>query len=457
MKDAVIPAEYRQPRIPPISGLAPHRPFLIAAVIYAAVTAAVTIAAFHTAGGHFVYPLDDTYINMAMAKNFAMHGVWGVSPYEFTSSSSSPLYVLLLAALYRLIGTSQYVPLFLSWIFGAASIYIGAQILADYVTEARQTAALIFLVLLTPLFAIGTLGMEHSLHLLLTLLFVQQFDRETDSPWSLAVITALMVGTRYEGMFVAAAGSLLLIAARRWRRAVLVAVAAWLPIFTYALFSISHNGYWLPNSVALKGVQIHGADLRVKVLEVLIIFTSNSIRGLHLFFLLAGMFILALSLRKKHARLARLLWLIVISGCLHLFTSDVGWAFRYEDYLVGAGIIVTACAVPLLMRSSTLDTIGLACLYVCCGLLVGRSVQAALSFPRYSRAIYLQQWQMAHFLSTYYPNAAIAANDVGLINFRSDLHCLDLTGLASSDVLYAKALRFVLHCMDGQRVSKATC
>jgi hypothetical protein len=60
------------------------------------------------------------------------------------------------------------------------------------------------MVLLTPLFLVGIPGMEHSLHLLLTLLFVQRFDRCTESPWIIGTITVSMVATRDEGMFMAA-------------------------------------------------------------------------------------------------------------------------------------------------------------------------------------------------------------------------------------------------------------
>jgi len=67
--------------------------------------------------GHLVYALDDAYIHMAMAKNLATHGVWGVTPNGFTSSSSSPLWVLLLAVSYRLLGVTHLVPLLLNAIF----------------------------------------------------------------------------------------------------------------------------------------------------------------------------------------------------------------------------------------------------------------------------------------------------------------------------------------------------
>jgi hypothetical protein len=385
---------------------------------------------------HFIYALDDTYINMAMAKNFALHGIWGVSPYEFSSSSSTPLYVLLLSCVYRVVGPSQYAPLLLSWVFGLASIFVAAQILAEYLTPARQTAVLVAVVLLTPLFAIGTLGMEHTLHLFLTLLFLQRFDRSTESTWIIATITILMVAARYEGLFMAAIGCLILIVLRKWNRAAGVALAASLPVFIYALFSTFHKGYWLPNSIAIKGIQIHGLSLAAWLANVLIVTTSNCFRGAHLFFLLAGMLVAAFSLRNRRPRLAAMLFLLVGAGFLHLIAADIGWAYRYEDYLLGSGILGAACGFPLLRGSSRRVS---GCLFLCAGaLLLGRAVQAAASLPQYSRAIYLQQWQTATFLNTYYQGAAIAANDIGAINFKSDLRCLDLVGLASSDVFSAK-------------------
>ena len=61
--------------------------------------------------GHLIYPLDDTYISMAMGKNLAEHGVWGVTRHEFSSTSSSLIWPLLLAAADRVLGTNELVPL----------------------------------------------------------------------------------------------------------------------------------------------------------------------------------------------------------------------------------------------------------------------------------------------------------------------------------------------------------
>jgi hypothetical protein len=64
-------------RSPTPYGWRGHLSFLISSAIYACVTVAILIASYHLSSGHFIYALDDTYINMAMAKNFALHGVWG--------------------------------------------------------------------------------------------------------------------------------------------------------------------------------------------------------------------------------------------------------------------------------------------------------------------------------------------------------------------------------------------
>ncbi len=50
--------------------------------------------------GHIIYPLDDAYIHMAIAKNFSKYGVWGINKEYFTSSSSSLLYTVILSFSY---------------------------------------------------------------------------------------------------------------------------------------------------------------------------------------------------------------------------------------------------------------------------------------------------------------------------------------------------------------------
>src|SRR6185312_8866054 len=151
------------------------RPFAIGALVYVAITVTHGILSLIACHGHFVYAVDDAYIALAMAKNLALHGVWGVTRYGFSGSSSSILFPLLTAAIFRVIGVSVYVPLLISWLAGLASILVAARILARFVSRTWQTLLLVLLVVCAPLFVIGVIGMEHTLHLLFTLLFLEIF------------------------------------------------------------------------------------------------------------------------------------------------------------------------------------------------------------------------------------------------------------------------------------------
>src|SRR5271155_3773532 len=71
--------------------------------------------------GLLIYPLDDTYIHMEIAKNVVAHHVWGVTPYGFSWSTSSPLWTAVLAAAYWLFGVRVGTPLVLNAILATAT------------------------------------------------------------------------------------------------------------------------------------------------------------------------------------------------------------------------------------------------------------------------------------------------------------------------------------------------
>src|SRR5262249_52497480 len=84
-----------------------YLPLALGLLVTALVVAATAVVSVHRGGGHFVYGLDDAYIHMTMARTFAQHGVWGIAPDRFASASSSPLWVLVLAAIDRVIGVHE--------------------------------------------------------------------------------------------------------------------------------------------------------------------------------------------------------------------------------------------------------------------------------------------------------------------------------------------------------------
>src|SRR5258708_2928117 len=72
--------------------------------------------------GVFSYPLDDSYIHLAVAKNLAQSGVWGISGHEFASAASSILFPLLLAVIFKIFGVYTILPFVIN--FCAAIIFI---------------------------------------------------------------------------------------------------------------------------------------------------------------------------------------------------------------------------------------------------------------------------------------------------------------------------------------------
>src|SRR4051812_38397661 len=86
-------------------------------VLFCACYAFTTSRLLQVTGGRVIYALDDAYIHMAIAKNLALHGVWGVRADSFAAASSSPLWTALLGAVFTTVGVRDAVPLCLNTVF----------------------------------------------------------------------------------------------------------------------------------------------------------------------------------------------------------------------------------------------------------------------------------------------------------------------------------------------------
>src|SRR5258708_14776519 len=60
--------------------------------------------------GIFTYPLDDSYIHLAVAKNLALSNIWAISSHEFASAASSILYPFLLSPIFKITVVYTLVP-----------------------------------------------------------------------------------------------------------------------------------------------------------------------------------------------------------------------------------------------------------------------------------------------------------------------------------------------------------
>ena len=209
---------------------------------------------------HYTYPLDDVYIHLAIAKNFALHDVWGITQYEFSSTSSSPIYTYLLSLYIQIFGNNDQIPLYFNIVFGIALLFY----LNKYYSEIfRQNKYSVFALFFTVSFSVLHLqllsGMEHMLHVLLFVIniyYLQKIEEKKIFQLGFFVSLALMGLVRFESMFYILLLALFFLIIKRWKRALATLIIGFLPIVLFCYCNKQLGGYWFPNSVVVKGTSI---------------------------------------------------------------------------------------------------------------------------------------------------------------------------------------------------------
>lgn len=390
-------------------------------------------------GGNVSYPLDDTYIAAAIAKNLAAHGVWGVTRYESTGASSTPFFTLVLAGVYRFAGPADWWPLVLSGISAICAVLMVSFVLRSrsYCLGIATSSAVVVLV---PLPVLGVLGMEHALHVALFVALLHFGIRDVLSnrfsliTWCLGI---LAVGTRLETLACLAVLAILAVLRRSFWAALCLALAAIIPVAAYGWFLSSQGGAWLPNSILLKSRGIPNEGLAILLAPLARLWTMFG-KGPHMLWLVVAMTAVYWQTRSKGFWLRERLFLFcaLVATVAHLELADLGWVYRYEGYLIAAGL--TGMALNFTYDRDRWANLTLVLTAILVASLAARAYHAYDELPQSGANVYSQQVQMARFLTAYHPKASVAANDIGAINFYNDLQSLDLVGLSSNRVYFAK-------------------
>lgn len=414
--------------------------------------------------GHITYALDDPYIHMAIAKNFSQHGVWGVTKYGFTSTSSSPLWTLLLSFYYLLFGTSETAPLIMNLVFATLMIFLVYIILKRRALPPPfNLLILLSMIFLTPVPLLIFCGLEHVLHTLISIIFVyfsagmlsnehlSQHKNVSLYSISLLLLSPLVIMTRYEGAFLIFTVCFLFFVRKRLKYAMFLGAFGVFPIAISGLISLSRGWYFFPNSVLLKKHTFDFTSLGgiIKGLgrSIYEIAQHADILGLTV-----GALIVFYFLCKKH----RDIWtnsivmniILVATIFLHMHFAETGWFYRYESYLFGLGVFVMGLSLGDFLSkgprseaqgNSIPQRIALALLIVVLiSPCVRRGVASLKDIPNGATELFSQQYQMGLFLREYYQGYAVATHDIGAINYLADVRCLDLWGLANMDVAKLK-------------------
>ena len=389
----------------------------------------------------YIYPLDDTYIHLSIAKNFALHNVWGITEYEFSSTTSSPLYTMLLSCLIRLFGNNEFYPLLLNY-FASIGLYFTLHKFVIKQSLIKYSLVILLTTLLFPLHSIALIGMEHVFHawfLALFLCFYTAYRKQQSfrNFILLFLSSILAVGFRYESLFfVFFVCADLFFVKKRFVPSILLGLLSLLPVVIYGLISINFGSYFLPNSLVLKGNT--SGDLIKSVIKV----AGNISRSFSVSLIAVAVFFLFIK-NKKGLKInwynylsKEYLTAIILGGFfLHMIFSNFGWLIRYEAYLIPLLLITFV----IQWKENFLKNNGF---YIQFGF-----IMLILIFSFYNRFVYMekfeiqasknihdQQIQMAEFINKYYKDSKVIANDIGAITYFNDIELVDTYGLGSIDV-----------------------
>lgn len=398
-------------------------PLAVVCALSLAALAGQTFWAWQATGGANLYPLDDTYIHLAMAREL-LNGNWGLEPGRFANASSSPLYPVLLALGHSLGLAWEWVPLAVN-----ALATIGLLAIADWLFRRRgfsdpwRWAGLGLLAFVPPLPFIAQTGMEHLAHCALCTIVLALLIEETAGRWRwlLVPLAALLTITRLESFSLIGLACLWCAWRRQWLLGIAMGLAALAPWAWFGPWSRSHGGEWLPNPVLLKG----SAGLSDPFIHLAASFYGSP--GL-LVPLLA--LIVASARELRHNRHSLTGWLcagIAAQLLAHGTLASFGWLHRYEAYLLVLSVLAAIVWAQSRPRVSYW-TLALAAFLL---------VRAATYYPFLFGAIEeinAQQVRTARFLAANYAGAHVAVNDIGAVALYGGIHLTDLAGLASTQV-----------------------
>lgn len=402
--------------------------------------------------GAFSYALDDSYIMMAMARNLAFNHIWGLTPYEFSSTASSPLFSLLLALVFHLFGDQILAPLFINVLFFVITIFWLAKRCDTWNFRPWQTWFLLMgFVILTPIPALIFGGMEHISHIFISLVcLVRIMDKKEDtSPFLLFFLGILLGGIRYEGLFQGGVLVLYLWREKQWLNGFLFGVGLILPMAILGIYSLQQGWFFLPNSLVLKGLLSNfmgGKGLPGIFNGIFYKATRNPHASIAIFLLIMTIRESFFPVKKGKDSLV----IILIISILHLIFANYGHIYRYEAYLmamtwiffvralVANGQVQSLQAIWAHLKKSK-ETILL--LFI---LLTGPMYRAVQGYSMVIRGmvnIQEQQVTISKFIGKFYDGKTIAALDIGALAYFTHCKIVDLWGLSTLETAKLKLNR----------------
>jgi len=390
----------------------------IAAAVFTAFTIALVVAVRRETGAAYTYPLDDTYIHTALARNLIEHHTWGINPGEFANASTSPVWTVLVAIAGGIVGWSR-APLLLGVLAGILVLATSERFARAHDADGARTSGVLAAVLfLTPLPFLAAMGLEHILHLGLALAFVVEMIGGGPVRPRAYLLAAVLPLVRPESLFLVGA-AVLVRATISIREAGLVAACGLAPFALFCAGSLAMGGLVLPNSVLMKS-GLTGGGTKLDLV------TKNLSEGSALIALVVA----AATGFSGRPLLQRSAALFVATSILQLLLGGIGWVYRYEAWLVGWGVVL---AVSTLTVSSARWAQAAAMATVLAVPTV-RAFFAWTEFVPQAMGTHLGDRQIAELVGRARWPGPVAVHDIGIIRTITDNPIIDVAGIATTEI-----------------------
>ena len=390
------------------------------------------------------FPLDDAWIHLTYARNFALHGEWAFRLGQGSAGSTSPLWTALLSFGY-LIRLSPYIwTFFLGWVVLSVMSIRAEQIARRILTSYRTNIPWVglFIALAWHLTWSATSGMETLLHGLLVLVVLGMLMEDSRQYMTLGLLTGLSVWVRPDGLTLL--GPILLVAflqnkTYRSRGAAFLKVAVGFGTLFgfFLLFNLALSGSPMPNTFYAKQAE-YAEYLRSMTLAARLTDYILPLIASPFIVLLPGLFLWVYKIihEKNWGALAGLVWALGYIGIYFMRLP----AYQHGRYIIPAFPILYLWGMLGMMDyvSSRRANQRIAFLWLTSLVLFIVAFQWVGAKQNAEDVVFVetQMVQTARWINENLPSdAVLGVHDIGAIGYFTQNPILDLAGLITPDVV----------------------
>lgn len=390
------------------------------------------------------FPLDDAWIHLTYARNFALHGEWAFRLGEGSAGSTSPIWTGLLSLGY-LIRLSPYIwTFFLGWVvlsvMAIRAEQIARRVLPLY--QSRIPWVGLFIALAWHLTWSATSGMETLLHGLIVLVVLGMLTENSRQYMTLGLLAGLSVWVRPDGLTLL--GPILLTAflqgdslKSRGSAFFKILIGFSVFFFLYLLFNLALSGSPMPNTYYAKQAEYAAYLQSMSWGERLTDYLFPLIASPFVV-LVPGLFLWALKIfrDKNWGALAGLIWALGYIG-IYFFRLP---AYQHGRYIIPAFPVLYLWGMLGMMgyvispkANQRVAFVWLTLLVVLVGAFqwmgAGQNAQDVVF-------VETQMVQTAKWINENVPSdAVLGVHDIGAIGYFTQNPILDLAGLITPDVV----------------------